>query len=106
MGVYQPMYLFFYLLVLGLLYIPVFAGAFMRFKFTFIGIILAAISLAGYVIVALYMTGAGYYSDGGYHEDGYSSVLFNLGLMELILLAYPYIFLGLAVILGKKGERV
>ncbi len=43
--------------------------------------------------------------DSGYYADEHSS-LFGLGFLELTLLSYPYIFIGLSVLLGKKGERI
>jgi len=105
MGGYQPLYLFIYLFLLGIIYIPVFMYTVKKYKLHFIGIMLAVLSFVSYLIVGIYMVGGGYYADGGYAKDGYSSLLFTYGLPELILLSYPYIFIGLAVLLGKKGER-
>jgi len=42
--------------------------------------------------------------DVGNYADKHSP-LFGLGFLELTLLSYPYIFLGLLAVLGKKGER-
>ena len=81
---------------------PVCIYAVSKFKLNFIGWSLVILSIVSYLIVGIYMVGGGYYADSGYAKDGYSSLLFNYGLPELILLSYPYIFVGLAILLGKK----
>lgn len=41
----------------------------------------------------------------GYYADEHATRLFGqFGFLELILLSYAYIFIGLSVVLGKKGE--
>ena len=45
-----------------------------------------------------------YMFDAGNYADEHSS-LFGLVFLELTLLSYPYIFLGILVVLGKKDER-
>ncbi|MEF2093303.1 hypothetical protein V3595_01330 [Bacillus sp. CFBP9009] len=98
---YEPFYIPILLLLLGLLYLGVLVYSFTINKFNFIGYGLIGISIITYLLVGLYMTGKGYYS------DGHAPDLFlfgSMGFLELTLLTYPYIFLTLAVVLGKKGE--
>lgn len=59
-----------------------------------IGLLLVILSISSYLLIDKYM----------FDADEYSS-LFGLGFLELTLLSYPYIFLGLSVVFGKKGER-
>lgn len=105
MGVYQPLYLFLFVLLLGII-LPVIIYTISKFKFNFIGVFLIALSIISYLTVGAYMVGAGYYADGGYYDEGFSGTLFNIGLPELTLLSYPYIFICLSVILGKKGNKL
>jgi len=48
------------------------------------------------------MAGAGYYMDE--HPD-YNLVFIGYGFPDLILLAFPYIFLSLAASLGEKKQN-
>ena len=98
MGVYQPLYIFFFLILLGIIYLPVLLSIINRFKFNAIGILFIILSIACYLLIAKYMFDAGIYADE-------HSSLFEIGFLELILLSYSYIFVGLSVLLGKKGER-
>ncbi|WP_335871220.1 hypothetical protein [Bacillus sp. 2205SS5-2] len=102
MSVYQPLSLFIYLLVLGIIYTPVCIHTVSKQKLNFIEIMLVGLSMISYSLVGLYMVGGAYYSDGGYSKNGYSSLLSTYGLPELTLLSSPYIFVGLAVFLVKK----
>lgn len=101
MGVYHFIVLFF-----GAIYIPLGIYLMRKIKFNLIGLLLVFFSFVNYLILgAAFMMGAGTYVDSGLYEDGYSSTLFCIGLPKLALLSYPYIFLILAVVLGKKGEE-
>ena len=100
MDVYDPLYIFYYLLVLGFIYIPIFLYTVTRFQLTGLGWILAILSAGGYLLVGAYMVGAGIYSD-----EEPTEMLFGIGFLEMTLLAYPYLLILLAVVLGKKGER-
>lgn len=98
MGVFEPLYIFFFLILLSLIYILVTIYTICKFKFNVIGLLLVILSICSYLLIGKYIF------DGGKYADEHSS-LFGLGFLELTLLSYPYIFLGLSVILGKKGER-
>ncbi|OHR63620.1 hypothetical protein HMPREF3291_16295 [Bacillus sp. HMSC76G11] len=99
MGFYDPPFVSIFLLLLGLIYIPVAIYTISRFKLNVIGYLLAAASFASYLLVGAYMAGSGYYA------DEHATRLFGqFGFLELILLSYAYIFIGLSVVLGKKGE--
>lgn len=99
MDVYDPLSIFFFLLFLGILYIPIFLIAFAQTRLNALGILLAFVSAGCYIFIAFYTAGAGIYADE--EADG---MLFGIGFLELTLLAYPYIFIILAVLLGKKTE--
>ncbi|MFC9541408.1 hypothetical protein ACFTQ7_16250 [Lysinibacillus sp. NPDC056959] len=98
MGVFEPLYIFFFLILLGLIYILVTIYTICKFKFNMIGLLLIILSISSYLLIGKYLVDAGNYADK-------HSSLFGLGFLELTLLSYPYIFLGLLVVLGKKGER-
>lgn len=98
-GVYEPLYIFFFLIFLAFIYIPVTGYTIYKFKFNVIGLLFVSLSIISYLLIGKYMIDSGYYADG-------NSSLFGYGFLELTLLAYPYIFIGLSVLLGKKGERV
>ncbi|WP_186673808.1 hypothetical protein [Sporosarcina sp. BP05] len=99
MGVHEPLYIFLFLILLGLIYIPVFLYTIKKFKFNVIGLLFVFLSIVSYLLIGKYMV------DSGNYADEHSS-LFGLGFLELTLLSYPYIFIGLSVLLGKKGERI
>lgn len=98
MGVNEPLYIFFFLILLGLIYIPVTIYTIFKFKFNVIGLLLVILSISSYLLIGKSMFDAGNYADE-------HSSLFGIGFLELTLLSYPYIFIGLSVVLGKKGER-
>lgn len=96
--VFEPLYIFYFLLLLGLIYIPTVLYALLKFKFTIIGLLFIVLSVGSYLLIGKYMV------DSGYYADEQSSILFGIGFLELTLLSYPYIFIGLAVLLGKKAN--
>ncbi|MEY9869072.1 putative membrane protein [Peribacillus sp. B2I2] len=98
---YEPFYIPILLVLLGILYLGILVYSFTEVKFNIIGYGLIGISIITYLLVGLYMTGKGYYLDGHAPEI---LVFGSFGFLELTLLTYPYIFLALAVVLGKKGE--
>jgi hypothetical protein len=98
--VFEPLYIFGFLLILGLIYVPVFLYTLFKFKLNIIGLIFIVISLGSYLLLGTYMVGVGYYSD-----EPSTNLIFGIGFLELTLLSYPYIFITLSVLLGKKGER-
>ncbi|MFD9625385.1 hypothetical protein [Peribacillus muralis] len=98
---YEPYYISILLLLLGIIYIGILIYSFSELTFTIIGYVLVGISLIAYLLVGLYMTGKEYYLDG--HAPDIL-VFGSMGFLELTILTYPYIFLTLAVVLGKKGE--
>lgn len=100
MDVFEPLYIFYFLLLLGLLYIPVVLFTLFKFHFTITGFLFIVLSAGSYLLLGKYMVDSGYYSD-----EHPSEMLFGYGFLELALLSYPYIFIVLAVLLGKKGER-
>ncbi|RZI50500.1 hypothetical protein EW027_15175 [Aeribacillus pallidus] len=60
------------------------------------------ISIVIYLLVGAYMVGTGYYID----EEAPDALVFHkFGFLELIILSYAYIFLGLAVGFGKRKEN-
>lgn len=67
-------------------------------KFNVIELLLVILSISSYLLIGKYMIDADNYADE-------HSSLFGLGILKLTLLSYPYIFLGLSVVFGKKGER-
>lgn len=101
MGFYYPTYIAIFLFLLGLIYIPLFFYTIYRFKFNVIGFLLTGLSITSYLLVGAYMVGSGYYAD-----EHVSRLFDKFGFLELILLSYPYIFIGLSVVLGKKSERI
>ncbi|WP_336866131.1 hypothetical protein [Peribacillus frigoritolerans] len=98
---YEPVYIPILVLLLGLLYLGILVNSFTKIKLNITGYFLMGISITTYLLVGLYMTGKGYYLDGHAPE---MLVFGGFGFLELTLLTYPYIFLTLAVALGKKGE--
>lgn len=100
MDIFEPIYIFCFLLLLGLIYVPVFLYTLLKFKFNTGGFLFIILSLGSYLLLGTYMVGAGYYADGQS-----SGMLMGYGFLELTLLSYPYIFIALSVLLGKKGER-
>ncbi|AOH56420.1 hypothetical protein ABE28_018795 [Peribacillus muralis] len=98
---YEPFYIPILLLLLGILYIGILIYSFTNVTFTFVGYGLMGISILTYLLVGLYMTGKGYYLD----KHAPDLLVFgSIGFLELTILTYPYMFLTLAVVLGKKGE--
>lgn len=100
MDVYDPLYIFFYLLFLGILYIPILLISLAQTKWSLLGIFLMLLSAGSYVLIGIYTAGSGVYAD----EES-TGMLFGIGFPELTLLSYPYILLILALLLGKKTKR-
>lgn len=96
---YEPFYIPYFLVALGILYILIVFISFAKVKYNWIGKTLMGLSILTYLLVGAYMMGSGYYSDG-YNSNLY--IFSGFGFLELNLLAYPYIFLALAAGLGKK----
>ncbi|WP_078553096.1 hypothetical protein [Bacillus alkalicellulosilyticus] len=96
---YDPIYIFFLLLFLGLIYIPLLGISFFKVKLSIIGIGLQCLSIIIYLLVGIYMVQRGYYQDGHATDQ---LIYSSYGFLELILLTYPYIFLALATTIGKK----
>ncbi|PJN89611.1 hypothetical protein [Bacillus sp. mrc49] len=98
---YEPFYISILLLLLGIVYIGILVYSFTKVTFTILGYGLMGISIITYLLVGLYMTGKEYYLD----KDAPDILIFgSFDFLELTLLTYPYIFLTLAAVLGKKGE--
>ncbi|TRZ36852.1 hypothetical protein CEQ21_15195 [Niallia circulans] len=99
---YEPFYVVVLLLLLGLLYFPLFLYCAVNIKFNIIGYCLLAISIITYLLVGIYMVGTGYYYDTDPREG---HIIREYGFLELILLTYPYIFLSLACCIGQKKSN-
>jgi hypothetical membrane protein len=99
-AVFEPLYIFYFLILVGLLYLPVCFYTIYKFRFNAVGILLVILSIVSYLLIGKYMV------DSGYYADEHSSTLFGLGFLELTLLSYPYIFIVLSILIGKKGERI
>ncbi|WKA56558.1 hypothetical protein [Planococcus shixiaomingii] len=100
MGDFEPLYIGAFLFILGLIYVPVILYTLFRYKLTGIGVLFILLSIGSYLLLGNYMVGVGYYLDENptVGSSGY-------GFSELTLLTYPYIFMTLSVLLGKKEER-
>lgn len=97
---YLPEYLTIYMLLLILIYISLLIYFFNKFKFNRLGITLILISLFTFGMVAIYTLANGYFVDA---NPEHMRAVPNIGFMEIIFLPYPYIFLILAVTLGRKN---
>lgn len=93
-----PQYIFFFFILVGLIFIPVFFYVIYSYKFNSIGLLLVLLSTVSYLFIGKYMM------DAGSFADEHLSTL-GIGFFELTLLSYPYIFIGLSVLLGSKGLR-
>ncbi|RTQ86035.1 hypothetical protein [Lysinibacillus telephonicus] len=98
MEFFAPMYVFFFFILVGLIFIPVFFYVIYNFKLNLIGLSFVLLSIVSYLFIGKYMM------DAGSFADEHLSTL-GIGFFELTLLSYPYIFIGLSVLLGKKEER-
>lgn len=98
--IYEPLYIFIFLISLGLIYLILFFYVIYKFKFNSIGLILIFLSISSYVLIGKYMI------DYGNFADERASTLFGIGFLELIILSYPYNFLVLSLLLGKKGKHM
>ena len=102
LAVYEPYYISIFLVLLGLGYWMIIALVVSKFRFTIFGKLFLAISIVIYLLVGVYMVGKGDYID----EKAPDSLIFHkFGFLELIILSYAYIFLGLAVGFGKRKEN-
>ena len=100
-AIFDPGYIFLLLIILGILYLFYFAIILGTIILNALTISTLTISFIAYLLVGFYMAGAGYYMDE-YPE--YNLVFNGYGFPDLILLAFPYIFLSLAARLGEKNE--
>lgn len=80
MGVFEPLYIFFFLILLSLIYILVTIYTICKFKFNAIGLLLVTLSKSSYLLIGKYMFDVGNYADK-------HSPLFGVGFLELTLLA-------------------
>jgi hypothetical protein len=102
LAVYEPYYISIFLVLLGLGYWMIIALVVSKFRFTIFGKLFLAISIVIYLLVGVYMVGKGDYID----EKAQDSLIFHkFGFLELIILSYAYIFLGLAVGFGKRKDN-
>ncbi|WP_157727831.1 hypothetical protein [Aeribacillus pallidus] len=102
LAVYEPYYISIFLVLLGLGYWVIIALVVSKFRFTIFGKLFLAISIVIYLLVGVYMVGKGDYID----EKAPDSLIFHkFGFLELIILSYAYIFLGLAVGFGKRKDN-
>jgi len=62
-GVYEPLYIFFFLILLGLIYILVTIYTICKFKSNAIGLLLVIISISSYLLIGKYMFDAGNYAE-------------------------------------------
>ena len=101
-AVYEPGYIFVLLILLGIIYLIYFGLVIAKFTLNILTISTLALSVITYLIVGLYMAGTGFFID----EQTPNNLVFeSYGLPDLILLAFPYIFLSLAASLGEKKRR-
>lgn len=100
MEFYAPISVFYFFILVGLVFIPVFVYVIYNFKFNLMGWCFVLLSFGSYLFVGEYIRGSFSFSFANEH----SSTL-GIGFFELILLSYSYIFIGLSVLLGKKGVR-
>lgn len=101
-SVYEPTYISILLILLGLGYLFLIGLAISKYQFKISGKIFLVISIVIYLLVGAYMVGTGYYID----EEAPDALVFHkFGFLELIILSYAYIFLGLAVGFGKRKDN-
>ncbi|MFE4704917.1 hypothetical protein [Peribacillus simplex] len=101
-AIFDPGYIFLLLIILGIVYLVYFALIVVTIKLNALIISTLTISFITYLIVGFYMAGTSYYMDE--HPD-YNLVFIGYGFPDLILLAFPYIFLSLAASLGEKKQN-
>ena len=94
-----PDYLSYYMMLLISFYFLLFLYSIVKFKFDKMGIALLIASFFTFIMVLLYTTANGYFVDA-YPEHMRAVPL--IGFMELIFLPYPYIFLILSMVYGRK----
>ncbi|WP_243290434.1 hypothetical protein [Bacillus sp. FJAT-47783] len=100
--IFEPNYIFVLLILLGIVYIVYFVISAVKLKLDFLTISTLGLSLLTYLLVGYYMVDSGLFVDRYAPEN----LVFNgYGFLELILLAFPYIFLALAVGLGNKRDK-
>ena len=101
-AIYEPDYISLLLLLLGIVYVIYFGITIVKIKLDTLAISTLAISLLTYLLVGFYMAGFGFYID---EETPNNLVFEKYGFPDLILLAFPYIFLSLAASLGEKKRN-
>lgn len=101
-AIFEPNYITLLLIFLGIVYLIYFALTIAKFKLDVLTISTLAISFLTYLLVGFYMAGTGFYID---EETPDNLVFEKYGFPDLILLAFPYIFLALAVGLGEKRKK-
>lgn len=98
--IFEPDYIAILLILLGIIYMGLLTLILAKYKFSIIGWCLLTLSIAIYLLVGVYMYGQGVYYDK-YPMD---KILIQTNFPNLFILSYAYIFIGLAVILGKKEK--
>lgn len=63
MEVYDPMYIFYFLILVGLMYIPITIYTIYKFKFNVIGLLFVTLSISSYLLIGKYMIDAGVFAD-------------------------------------------
>lgn len=101
-AIYEPGYISLLLLLLGIGYLIYLGLTIARIKLDRLTISTLAISVLTYLLVGFYMAGSGFYID---EETPNNLVFKKYGFPDLILLAFPYIFLSLAASLGEKKQN-
>lgn len=61
MEVYDPMYIFYFLILVGLMYIPI--TIYTIYKFNVIGLLFVTLSISSYLLIGKYMIDAGVFAD-------------------------------------------
>lgn len=99
MDVLDPVYISVYFYIVAYAYIFLLIYSIYEFKWNLVGYILIVVSFVSYLLLGKYMI------DSGIYADEHNKVLLKTGFFELILLAYVYIFIILAFIMGNKTIR-
>ncbi|MFF2754871.1 hypothetical protein ACFVR1_14110 [Psychrobacillus sp. NPDC058041] len=99
MTLYDPIYIFLLFVVVALIFIGLFLHIIFAYKFNVIGYFFIICATGIFLLIVKYMF------DSGIYADEQSSLLLGIGFLELTLLAFPYIFLVLALQIGRKQKR-
>ncbi len=98
---YEPNSITILVCLLGIYFIVFWALCLGLLKFDVIGKILMGISMLLYLYVGYYTVASGYYADSRSLD-----IFAPIGYLELIILAYPYIFLTLACKFSKRKNLI